>query len=159
MHTTFTEGQRMRSIKQMIREWLEIDTEIDDRYIHGGRVSNHVRRDAGLPTSFKLRGKTWRVQMLHSITRISPQKEYVPVYGLCCPADLQILIARTIDGRICTPREIQATLIHEFLHAAMYAIGREEWTDEHLVHGLEQMFMQYAETARGINHTIGRAAR
>jgi len=155
MHTTFTEGQRMRRIKQMIREWLEID----NQYIYGGRVPNHVHRDAGLPASFKLRGETWHVQMQHSITRISPQNECAPIYGLCRPAELQIIIARTIDGRICTAREIQATLIHEFLHAAMYAIGRKEWADEHLVHGLENMFMQFVETARGINHTIGRAAR
>lgn len=101
-----------------------------------------------IPTSFKLGGNTWRVRMLKHLVQIGPNNDIIHLYGLCDVETQMIRIARTIDGRECSPETMYKTFIHEFLHAALYTIGKR-YEDEELVVGLENMVWQYLKTAKG----------
>ena len=101
-----------------------------------------------IPTSFKLGGNTWRVRMMKHLVQIGPNNDVQHLYGLCDVENNLIRIARTIDGRVCSEETIYKTFIHEFIHAALYTVGKQ-YQDEELVVGLENMVWQYLRTARG----------
>lgn len=100
-----------------------------------------------IPTSFKLGGNTWRVKIQKSIVVVTPAGEVQHLYGECNADTYTIRVARTVGGAICSPDTMTQTFIHEFIHAALYTIGRR-FDDEELVVGLENMVWQYFKTAR-----------
>lgn len=134
---------------QRLRIWLGVAAY---EYIIQGKTRGSVRKAANLPTSFKLFGRTWKVELRESLQRVNPNNYLEHLFGLCYTHEGLIQIARTVGGVEVTPRELQATLIHEFIHAALFDMGRKEYDDEDLVHGLEQMVMHYLETARGVTY-------
>lgn len=99
------------------------------------------------PTSFKLGGNTWRVKLQKAIVVVTPAGEVQHLYGECNIDTYTIRIARTVEGKPCTPETMTQTFIHEFIHAALYTIGRR-FDDEELVVGLENMVWQYLKTAK-----------
>lgn len=101
-----------------------------------------------IPTSFKLGGNTWRVRIMKHLVQIGPNNDVQHLYGLCDVESNLIRIARTIDGRTCSEETIYKTFIHEFIHAALYTVGKQ-YQDEELVIGLGNMVWQYLRTARG----------
>lgn len=100
-----------------------------------------------IPTSFKLGGNTWKVRTLKHIVHIGPNNEVMHLYGDCDIEKCLIRIAKNVDGRPCTQDTIIQTFIHEFIHAALYTIGKK-FDDEELVIGLENMVWQYLRTAK-----------
>lgn len=100
-----------------------------------------------IPTSFKLGGNTWRVRVVKHIVAIGSKGEVQHLYGDCAIDEQRIRLARSVDGRPCTDEQIQQTFIHEFIHAALYTIGRK-FDDEELVVGLENMVWQLIRTAK-----------
>lgn len=135
---------------QRVRTWLGVHPYV--RYGYEGRTLRREQKAANLPTSFKLYGRTWKVVMRERLLKVLPNNEAQDIYGLCHCEEGLIEIARTIEGRELPQCVIQQTLIHEFMHAALYDMGRKEYADEDLVRGLEGMVWQYLTTARGVKY-------
>lgn len=135
---------------QRVRTWLGIH--LYARYGYEGRTLRSVQKAANLPTSFKLYGRTWKVVMRERLLKVLPNNEAQDIYGLCHFEEGLIEIARTIEGRELPKSVIQQTLIHEFIHAALYDMGRKDCADEDFVCGLEGMVWQYLITARGVKY-------
>ena len=55
------------------------------------------------PTSFKLGGNTWRVKLQKAIVVVTPAGEVQHLYGECNIDTYTIRIARTVEGKPCTP--------------------------------------------------------
>jgi len=100
-----------------------------------------------IPTSFKLGGNTWRVRFHKSVIAIGQNNEVQHLYGECDIDKCLIKLAQTVDGKPCSEDTIYQTFIHEFIHAALYTIGKR-FDDEELVVGLENMVWQYLRTAK-----------
>ena len=99
-----------------------------------------------IPTAFKLGGNTWRVRMQKHIVHVS-NNDVIHLYGDCDIEKCLIRIAENVDGRPCSQDTIIQTFIHEFIHAALYTIGKK-FDDEELVVGLENMVWQYLRTCK-----------
>ena len=89
-----------------------------------------------IPTSFRLGGHTWRVKLC----------KLSGVYGECDYDRHTIRIASVIDGKETTEQVRYQTYLHEYYHAALHTLGRED--DEELVAGLEQMAWQRMKSER-----------
>lgn len=94
-----------------------------------------------IPTSFKLGAHTWKVKI---VDKIGEPSEYV--YGICYTTDHIIHIAKSVNGKKVTESSMYQTFLHEFVHAALHILGRED--DEELAAGLEQMYYQLHKTAK-----------
>jgi hypothetical protein len=89
-----------------------------------------------IPKAFELGGFTWRVKMC----------KMSAVYGECDYATHTLRIASHIDGKRVNAEQRYASFLHEFFHAALHTLGRND--DEELVAGLEQMMFQMMKSAR-----------
>ena len=89
-----------------------------------------------LPTSFRLGGHTWRVKVC----------KLTDLYGECDYDKHVIRIASEVNSKPTTEQTRFQTFIHEYYHAALHTLGRED--DEEIVAGLEQMTWQLIKTAR-----------
>lgn len=93
------------------------------------------------PTSFKLGAHTWRVKIVKQLVDGSQH-----LYGICHMDENRIEIARTVNGRELSEDSIFQTFLHEFVHAALYILGRDD--NEELAAGFEQMLYQLHKTAK-----------
>ena len=89
-----------------------------------------------IPKSFELGGYTWRVRV----------GKMVADYGECHFDTQVIKIASHISGKRVSAEQRFASFLHEFFHAALHTLGRND--DEELVAGLEQMLFQMTKSAR-----------
>lgn len=93
------------------------------------------------PASFKLGAHTWRVKIVNQLVDGSQH-----LYGICHMDENRIEIARTVKGRELSEDSIFQTFLHEFVHAALYILGRGD--NEELAAGFEQMLYQLHKTAK-----------
>lgn len=94
-----------------------------------------------IPTSFKLGAHTWKVKIVNKIDNDSDS-----FHGICYTTEHIIKIARTVNGKKMSDDSMYQTFLHEFVHAALHILGRED--DEELAAGLEQMYYQLYKTAK-----------
>lgn len=89
-----------------------------------------------IPKTFELGGFTWKVKLC----------KMTEVYGECDYGSHTLRIASHIDGKRVDAEQRFAAFLHEFFHAALHTLGRND--DEELVAGLEQMTFQMMKSAR-----------
>jgi hypothetical protein len=94
-----------------------------------------------IPTSFKLGAHTWKVKIVDEIGNQSDS-----FHGICYTTEHLIKISRKVNGKKVSDASMYQTFLHEFVHAALHILGRED--DEELAAGLEQMYYQLYKTAR-----------
>lgn len=89
-----------------------------------------------IPKTFELGGFTWKVKLC----------KMTEVYGECDYGSHTLRVASHIDGKRVDAEQRFAAFLHEFFHAALHTLGRND--DEELVAGLEQMAFQMMKTSR-----------
>lgn len=89
-----------------------------------------------IPKTFELGGFTWKVRVC----------KMTEVYGECDYGSHTLRIASHVDGKRVSQESRFASFLHEFFHAALHTLGRND--DEELVAGLEQMTFQMMKSSR-----------
>lgn len=89
-----------------------------------------------IPKTFELGGFTWKVKLC----------KMTEVYGECDYGSHTLRVASHIDGKRVDAEQRFAAFLHEFFHAALHTLGRND--DEELVAGLEQMAFQMMKSSR-----------
>lgn len=89
-----------------------------------------------IPKTFELGGFTWKVKLC----------KMTEVYGECDYGSHTLRVASHIDGKRVDAEQRFAAFLHEFFHAALHTLGRND--DEELVAGLEQMTFQMTKSSR-----------
>lgn len=91
-----------------------------------------------VPKTFKLIGMDYIVGEL-------PEDQREDLHGLHLPSDSTI----SLDPQL-PPQKLRAVFCHEWIHAALEAVGREDLSeDETLVDSLGSVLYQFLKTKRG----------
>lgn len=97
-----------------------------------------------IPRSFMLTAHRWTVKYVRSINEGE-------TFGDCDSMTHTIRIAETVQGRPTTQTERVQTFVHEFYHALLQTVGRD---DESLVLTLENLTYQALTTAKFKRHEV-----
>ncbi len=88
-------------------------------------------------------GTEYTIEYPNEVAYTGATGDVVGVYGKCDSSNKKLLIAKKLNGIKQSPQDMQLTLYHEFIHAALIE-GQylESSTDEPMIEWLARCFVQ-----------------